>query len=346
MKNYNNLIDTKTELKNCDAVKTILMLIIVLYHSMVMYAGEGSWAPVQRAEESPIIGHIANWLNSFHIYTFTLVSEYIFYYMKYENGAYQKYIPFVWNKVLRLLVPYVFILVIWVLPVNISFYGTELMVKKFILGVSPNQLWFLLMLFWVFVIFWPISDFVDRKPIVGGICVCLLYFLGMFSSSYFCFYRGLKYTIFFYVGFMMRKGNLSSKLLYKIPSIVYILADLILFIALQMLMNNYSIIIKISNIGLEMLTHLFGAISAFVILQRFINCCLSNNKTIKFLSKHSMVIYLVHQQIIYFLISWFNGVVSPMVLVVINFVFSLVASTMFSVLMHRSRATRVLVGSK
>ena len=103
------------ELKNCTPIKTILMLIIVLYHSMIIYAG-GSWGPCTRATDAPILGYIAEWMNSFHIYAFTLISGYIFYYIKYENGGYQKYLPFLKNKALRLLVPYMFAAAVCVAP--------------------------------------------------------------------------------------------------------------------------------------------------------------------------------------------------------------------------------------
>ena len=54
------------ELKNCTPVKTILMLTIVLYHSIVIFAG--TWGPYQVADKAPILGYMAEWMNSWHIY--------------------------------------------------------------------------------------------------------------------------------------------------------------------------------------------------------------------------------------------------------------------------------------
>ena len=104
------------ELKNCTSIKSILMLMIVLYHSMVMYAG-GTWGPQARADEAPVLGHISEGFNFFLLYAFNLISGYIFYYIKYENDGYQEYLPFLAHKAKRLLVPYAFISVIWVAPV-------------------------------------------------------------------------------------------------------------------------------------------------------------------------------------------------------------------------------------
>ena len=322
------------------------MLIIVLYHSMIIYAGGGTWGPCTRATDAPILGYIAEWMNSFHIYAFTLISGYIFYYIKYENGGYQKYLPFLKNKALRLLVPYVFAAAVWVAPINKILLPNESIISMFVLGTAPRQLWFLLMLFWVFAIFWLISDIANRHPFLCVIIVGMLYIAGIFAPSYFCLNRGLQYIIYFYAGFFVRRYDFGNKILYKIPSIVYLGVDILLFVLSEMLINNGTVLFKLINMALGVLLHMFGAISAFVLLQRFVNRFMRDKKGIEFFSKHSMVIYLVHQQLIYFTIGWFNGIVPPVVLVLINFVFSLSVSTAFSVLMHKTKVTRFLVGSK
>ena len=226
------------------------------------------------------------------------------------------------------------------------FYGTKDIVNKFVLGTSPNQLWFLLMLFWVFAIFWLISDLTNRKPILGGIVVCGLYCFGVVVPSFYCLNSGLQYILCFYIGFMIRKLDLGNKLLYKIPSLIYLLIDILLFIGIELIGNHEEIIIKIGVLGLSVVLHIIGAVGAFVLLQRFTNRFLQENKIVDFFSKHSMVIYLVHQQLIYCSIGWFNGIVPPLVLVLINFIFSLTVSTVFSGLMSKTKVTRFLVGGK
>lgn len=337
-------IDKIKELRNCNAIKAILMCIVVLYHSMAVYMG--NWGPYEPAKNSTFLMYIAKWFNTFHIYGFTLISGYIFYYIKYEGGGYKKYFPFIGKKAKRLIVPYIFIAAVWVIPVYAYFYGIEDIVNKFVLGTSPNQLWFLLMLFWVFAIFWLISDLTDRKPILGGIIVCGLYCLGVVAPSFYCLNSGLQYILFFYIGFMIRKLDLGNKILYKIPSLVYLLIDILLFIGIELIGSHEELIIKIVVLGLSVVLHIIGAVGAFVLLQRFVNRFLQENKVVGFFSKHSMVIYLVHQQLIYFSIGWFNGVVPPVVLVLINFIFSLTVSTIFSILMSKTKVTRFLVGSK
>ena len=81
-----NLISSDNELNNCSAVKAILMLVIVLYHSLCIFVPNG-WGPYKPAIESPILGTMAEWLGTFHIYSFTLISGYIFYYIKFNGGG-------------------------------------------------------------------------------------------------------------------------------------------------------------------------------------------------------------------------------------------------------------------
>lgn len=308
-----------------------------------LYVG---WSPYLSKQNAIFLGYIAKWFNSFHIYGFTLVSGYIFYYIKYEKGEYQQYLRFLCNKAKRLLVPYIFIAVVWVAPIHAYYYGIDELVSKYLLGTAPSQLWFLLMLFWVFAIFWLISDLVNKKPLIGGIIVCILFCFGFVTPSIYCFSRGMQFLIFFYIGFMIRKNELGNKFFYKIPSLVYLAVDIGLFVICELINCYESTVFKVLSLGGSTLLHIIGAVSAFVLLQRFVNRFMRDNKGIEFFSKHSMVIYLVHQQLIYFTIGWFNGIVPPVVLVFINFVFSLSVSTIFSVLMHKTKVTRFLVGSK
>lgn len=73
------------------------------------------------------------------------LSGYLFYYLHVEQQKYQKFTSFVVKKAKRLLVPYIFVCLLWAIPFFIFFGGhyTQIL-HKFILGESPEQLWFLL----------------------------------------------------------------------------------------------------------------------------------------------------------------------------------------------------------
>lgn len=302
-------MDRSRELKNCDAVKGILMILVVLGHSMGMWM-TGGWGPFEASQSSVVLHYLADWISTFHVFAFTLVSGYIFYYVKYEIGGYKNYLPFVILKVKRLVVPFLFVLFAWVVPVHIYFYGFgfNTVLHRFILGESPNQLWFLLMLFWVFVLFWPISNYARKHPLGGTIIVLLFMLIGMgltFVPNIYVFRTGLQYLLFFWVGFLIRQYG--SDLLMKIPSIVYIMLDIVLFIVYEQIRQIDGIIFTILLTGFSVVIHLVGAVMAFVLLQRFASKLGTNSKGVPYLVKHSMVVYLFHQQVIYLVIKMTDG---------------------------------------
>lgn len=141
---------------------------------------------------------------------------------------------------------------------------------------------------------------IEHKPIIGIVVVLALYCLGMVFPSYWRINAAMQYILFFSIGFLIRRCG--SKQLYKIPSAIYILVDVLLFAVVEVLDMRQELIIKLIKFGLRVFLCAFGAVSAFVLLQRFVNHFLQGNRVIEFLSKHSMVIYLVHQQLIYFTI--------------------------------------------
>ena len=71
--NYENgdNLNSRTELENCNFAKTILMILVVLYHSLVFW--KGNWFTANPTSTSVILGTLADWLNSFHIYAFVLI---------------------------------------------------------------------------------------------------------------------------------------------------------------------------------------------------------------------------------------------------------------------------------
>ena len=63
-------------LGNCDYVKTLLMLMVIFGHSIAFWTQK--WLDIEVVIPCIILGHGYSWINSFHIYSFALVSGYIF----------------------------------------------------------------------------------------------------------------------------------------------------------------------------------------------------------------------------------------------------------------------------
>lgn len=71
-------------LKNCNFSKTVLMILVVFYHSIVFWTG--TWFSSDPVFESNFLGLLAEYIGSFHIYAFALVLGYIFAY-KISGGT-------------------------------------------------------------------------------------------------------------------------------------------------------------------------------------------------------------------------------------------------------------------
>lgn len=343
-----DVFDRQTELSNCTYVKTVLMLLVILYHSCAFWTGD--WFTCNPIHKSILLSVLSGWLNSFHIYGFTLVSGYI-YASKWFGGGYTEFKPFATNKIKRLLVPYVFVSAIWAIPFALFYlnYSGIDIIKKYALGISPSQLWFMLMLFFAFMIFYTLTSFFEKHNVGGALTVLAIYGVGLVGSlilpNFLQIFTACQYLVFFWLGFKIRQYGSNN--LMKIPSLVWIVVDVLLFILVQYLSGFDATIIKLINLGLTFLLHIIGALMAFVVLQKLANRVnWKENKVFTLLSKNSMPVYLFHQQVIYVFISLLNGVVNPYIHAGINFVGALSISLLISTLLMKFKWTRFLIGEK
>ena len=278
-----------------------------------------------------------------YIWVYDGVGIYIYYFIRVEKGRYDHYGNFLKKKAYRLLIPYLFIVLVWVIPVHIYFYGNEDLFQKFLLGINPSQLWFLLMLFWAFALFWPLSRLADQKPRLVMLLFLLGYGIGLGTPlipNLFNVRTGMQYLVFFYIGFLIRKYRCEHKL----PCALLFLVHVVLFVLSLWLENQSGIVMRLANAGVDLLLHAVSAIMVFgvlqVILDRFEHSILTK------LSVHSMTIYLIHQQLIYFTNQWFSGTLPPALLVGVNFCAAIAVSVSVSALTQKQPAIRFLFGNK
>ena len=342
----------ETKLQNCSFIKTILLYLVILYHSCVFWTG--TWWDSDPIFPSMIHDILARWLNSFHIYAFTLVSGYIFSY-KVHGGAYQTFQPFLLNKTKRLLVPYVFVMATWVAPISILLFNWDwgYVAKKFLLAIDPSQLWFLWMLFGVFTIVWPMRKLLLKRPLAGWIISLVLYGIGLigrhFIPNVFCVWTSCQYVLFFFIGMRIRdKEEKREKLITEaIPWYCWIILDLLLFAGTIVIARNSGFVWSLIAVILNIILHLVGAIMAWTFLQFLADIAnWKNSKLFITLSSLSMPMYLFHQQIIYFTIVWLNGKVNPWINAGVNFVGALIGSLLISLIVMHWKTTRFLVGEK
>ena len=90
--------------------------------------------------------------------------------------------------------------------------------------------------------------------------------------------------------------------------------------------------------------HIAGIFMTVSLFQKFRDVSFFTGKVYLFFKENSFTMYVLHQQIIYFVISAFNGVVKPLSLAAINFVVAISISSIICVIFNRFKVTRFLTG--
>lgn len=335
-------------LNNCTFIKTILMLLVVIYHSSVFWTG--TWLDtIKVSQQSVFLSLFSKWLNSFHIYTFTLVSGYIFNSLS-EKGKYKDFHLFLYKKIKRLIVPYWFVALVWVAPISFLFFSmdTREIFYKYVFCINPSQLWFLWMLFDIFIISWFLREYIKRDIFAVILCISsyILSFIGSkLVVNIFCIWSALRFLTFFIIG--MKISEKVDKILNRIPILLYIIAHTIFFMIVNLISNNDGVIYSLLQFVFTYLMNIAGSLMAFYVLRYFsTKFDWQNFKLLNKFSNRAMVIYLFHQQIIYFTIILLNGKISPILNMIINFIVAIIISYIISDMLLKFRITRILVGEK
>lgn len=345
-------MNTKDYIYNCSIVKTILMLLIIVYHSCVFWTGQ--WWDTEPVLSSKTLGLFATWLNSFHVFAFTLVSGYLFAF-KVLNAEYDNYIVFIKLKAKRLIIPYVFVMLIWVAPISavIFHWDFSYLFRKFILCIDPSQLWFLWMLFEVFVIVWPMRKLLLEKTITGWLIAIAFYGLGIIGKrvipNIFCIWTTCQYVPFFFIGMRIRvKEECGESLVTeRVHWLLWIVVDLVIFAGTIIVGGNNGTLWSMIAVGLNLILHIVGAVMAWITLQALANKVnWKSSRAFRILSSYSMPMYLFHQQIIYFAIICLNGKVNPWINAGVNFVVAIMGSFLISSILMHWKGTRFLIGEK
>jgi len=337
------------ELANCNFCKTILMLCVVLCHSMAFWSGQ--WFTAHSPVIScPALGQIADWMGTFHVEAFTIVSGYIFAYLRFERKRYDSLDALLKNKAYRLLIPYIGIGLLWIVPFGIFLFGQQplMAIKGIFLGTTPYQLWFLLMLFWVFVFSYLLCG-LYRKNRWLTIGVALgLYAVGTAGMAlipnFLQLFSGMQYCLYFFIGMEIRRYSIRYDWRVWITICVLLVLNLVFFELGKI--QGEGMIWSAIRIVCTMLSRIFGSIMAFIGLQALARLTRPENKLYKLLERMSFQIYLVHQQIIYLLLITFNGMLHPAFHAGINFFGSIIISLIIISLVSLITPLRPLMGFK
>lgn len=322
------MTESEFSLKNISSLKTIAMIMVLVYHAAALWLPEG-WFNQKPVDESIALTCLAEWLNMVHIYIFVFASGYIFRTTRKMEGKYNSFKDLILKKSERLLFPYVLTCCIWVIPFFGIFYRPTLeeIFLNYVLGYRPSQLWFLLMLFWVFIIGYWTFDIVEKLP------VCKLYFSA--GIVYICYYlvsyaislpfqilTAIKFLPFFWLGMSFDR---YKKKVCGINIYACVLENVLLYALYLMLKHTDAIEYKLGILLVRFVIHIWG-ILLFVLVELRLQKFVGSNRVWKYIGKRSFYIYLLHQQVIWIVISAFNGRVNSIFLMLMNLAISITVS--------------------
>lgn len=286
-------------------VKALAMLVIVLYHACALYGGSWFGEP---ATPCRALGVLVQWLSTVHVPLFLLVSGYIWAYLKMETSKYDDSCVVIKKKVKRLLVPYLFVSIVWAGPVYYFFYGGVSTFTAFVLGDNPSQLWFLLALFWMFVLVelvWHLAPVMLRRwqlllvfALVAYILARVLYALPL---DVFQIAHALDYFPCFLIGVWLRQTNTSR--FWRISPTMLVTADIVLF-AVRMAMMTSGGIFEAASKGLLFVLRMLGPLALLSIFGHAE--WLIEKMRGSLFEKHSFGVYLFHQQVDWIMLSFIN----------------------------------------
>lgn len=251
---------------------------------------------------------VFNIIYSFHVPLFFIISGFTF------DSINKKFLDFIKNKFIRILVPYFIWSVLFLFPyylfggsVDESFGNTGTFsfisnLYNIVYGVGVNaalkqntSLWFLPALFSMEFIFYFICKFQGKKKQI--FILIFLFLISVLSYKYitvifpFGLNTFLNLGIFFYSGYLMKKYNIVDKNYKK----RYLLtAFLLIGISLSIINDSVSCVdYYYGNIFLFYVTSFF--LSLFII---FISKLIITNKVLEYIGKNTMGILIFHKLII------------------------------------------------
>lgn len=306
-----------------DCSKIIATLLVVLAHITRMYTGEGVITP---SNSSSFLHFLTDFIYSFHMQLFTAISGAVYYYSKYKKQKYKYSKTFILNKAKRLILPYFAFGILYVAPVMTGFHFTERRIFEYIfhgiiLSLDSRHLWYLMMLFGIFILFGLGAHLIEKYPVLIFFLFLILSITAGHFPGYFQVNNICKFLIYFYIGFCYEKIRDRMNFHWSLCIISFILLSAL----------NYTLWIGINVYLIRFLAAVSGMVFVYTLSGLFCRPSITSSRLYTLLRRNSFGIYLFHPMIIYILF-FFTGQMNipPLLLTLISFVVSLLASVLFS----------------
>lgn len=337
--------EEKIFMNNLNLLKLIALILVVIGHCTNQY--KGSWVFVSN-QQSDIYRWVSIYVNSIHMQIFTFVSGSVYAYCKLRKNYYGNYISLVKDKFKRLIIPYVFIGVSFMIPigmkVGISAYENGFInsIKNLILGYSAGHLWFLMMLFTLFLVYyWVEKILIKVDPFIS---IFTLFFIQVISGKFpsiFFIQKAMYYMLFFHLGHLVylkleKLVNIKIKLYEYRNIIIYSIFVIIpLLVLMKGKLPHIRIITMLTYSTIDNLIAVLGIIQMYLLVVTIKETRLYNiiESKLNYINKYNFNIYLLHEPIIFILLSNILNL-NPTIVVISNFTLSICISIILAKLYY------------
>jgi len=339
----------ENKLSDFSKIKTIMMITIVLYHSIALWLPEG-WFNQQPSTPSTFLRILSTWLNYIHVYVFVFVSGYLFSYLKIQKGKYKSFSELMKKKFKRLIIPYITTSITWCIPFYILFFQPSIInvLKNYLFGYAPNQLWFLLMLFNVFIIAYFLHQYIIKMDLKNVFIISfVIYLFYIIINNYitlpFQLVKTIQFLPFFLIG--MNYDRMNKILLKKNIYVFFLMINMVLFAIQFLIPLNANIYVKVIKKIIDFFISINGTLFVVNFMCSIKNASLFNKKIYKIIENNSFNIYLFHQQIIWTIIYLCNGRTSPLLMILMSFFISIIVSILISIVIKKFKITSKMFGN-
>lgn len=285
-------------------------ILVVVGHAIIIY--DPTWGVFNTVNSSIILYNLKKFINLIQMPIFVFVSGYL-YFRSVEKGKYNKFYLIFKDKFKRLILPFISVIILWMIPIRIII-GLKSTIEKgylkavfyAVIGRESGHLWFLPTLFIIFMTMYIIVKYCKVKDEVLIIIFLVMNFISDMMPGLFYISTVFKYYIYFYVGFVIAKNKVDINKINK--NNIYFLFITTSILSIFIIKSE-----KISII-LYLITSVSGIIASYLLCKS-----IKLNEVIKFINKNSFAIYLLHTPIMYVIFNYFSDI-SPIFLVTINII--------------------------
>lgn len=334
------------KINNLNILRLFAITLVVLRHSFAPFTKSWDISKLYQYSESADI--LGQYIATISMPLFVFISGLLYSYLRNDLNKYPTHKILFRKKTKRLIRPYLFLAPLYIYLFSDANSFSTIMIN---LWKGTGHLWFLLMIFTVFMIFYPLEQFFKKKIPYGIIVVLALFILYplFWRLDLFPIARAFKYLPFFFLGyfFYLKNTQISSMLRGKFW-VLFLIHLLVFTITLRIsdLIENiqliylFKILITIP-LGFLSISFLYLLIEKLGEIKdsRLI-------KSIGNVNEMSYYIYIFHQPL---LLVFFESKVfqkwEAQYVIILSFLFSFLTSLIVSNIIMNQKLGRKLIGA-